>query len=342
MANVHEVEDRVEAIKAGPGSKGSLVKIGTTIGGVKIETVEHMEIISDRLARGWIAVPVHCRDRPGTVFALIMQAMEWGMPIMSTINKSYVVTNKGIERIAYESQMIHAVILRNAPLVGRLRHAYIGSGDDRQCSIWGTFVGEKEAHEYTSETLKRLRDARGRNENGIVKGSPLWDARPDVQLFYSTTVQWARMHAPDVILGAYTPDELDDGSAVITPLPTVVDEFKERLKEGRKQWATTNLGGFDAVKVKQQAGMKDIDGEAVEQKEVEDEKRGDVPVADRGAADSEDRGMHADDKGRSAADVGGAASVGRSDVRSKAAKVSGQGEIFPPDDDQKPKTKGKR
>src|SRR4029077_15222432 len=155
------------------------------------------EIIAHRLARAKIAVPPHVRDNPGVAFALCLQALEWRMPIMSVINKSYTVTNRGIERIAYESQLVHAIIERNAPIKGRLRHTIIGEGDERRCKVWATFKGEKTPHEYTSETLVNLREARGRNKDkdNVLKGSPLWESQPEVQLFYSASRTWARMFA---------------------------------------------------------------------------------------------------------------------------------------------------
>jgi RecT family len=258
MIDTADVEKRAELTRV------QAIEIGTTIGGITIASPADIEIIAHRLARAKVAVPPHVRDNPGVAFALCLQALEWRMPIMSVINKSYVVNNKGVERIAYESQLVHAIIERNAPIKGRLRSQIIGEGDERRCKVWATFKGEKSPHEYTSETLGSLREARGRNkEKGdVLKGSPLWESQPEVQLFYSASRTWARMFAPDVILGAYTPEDpwYSDEMKDVTP---ALDGLAQRLKDARK--AHTEDRGFDVEHV-----AKVIEGDATEAKDEND------------------------------------------------------------------------
>ena len=104
-----------------------------------------------RIARGGIAVPMHCRDQPGVVHALFLQAIEWGLPIMSGFNNTY--DPRGGDRIGFESQLLHAVIEKNARLKKRMRFEIIGEGNDRRCKVWATFEGEEEPHTYLSQTL---------------------------------------------------------------------------------------------------------------------------------------------------------------------------------------------
>jgi hypothetical protein len=248
MVDVEKIESRAELTRA------SSIQIGTTLGGIQIATPADLEILSLRLARGGVAVPPHVRNNAGVCFALCLQALEWRFPIMSVINKSFVVSNKGVERIGYESQLLHAVVEQNAPLKGRLRHEIIGIDDERRCKVWGTFKREKEPHIYISETLGKLREARGRNEQGVIKGSPLWDAQPEVQLFYSSSRQWARLFCPDVLLGTYTPDELGDAE----PEPTAVSSLSERLRAAKQAAA----GGFDISQVARESGTI-LEGEAI-------------------------------------------------------------------------------
>ena len=253
MVDASEVEKRAELTRV------SAVKIDSTIGGITIASPADLEIISMRLARGKVAVPPHVRDNPGVAFALCLQALEWRMPIMSVINKSYVVNNRGVERLAYESQLIHAIIERNAPIKGRLRHKIEGEGDQRRCKVWATFKGEKTPHEYTSETLENLREARGRNKDkgDVLKGSPLWETQPEVQLFYSASRTWARMFAPDVILGAYTPEDPWYSTESMVDVTPQLDGLAQRLKDAKKEHAETR--GFDVDHV-----AKVIEGDATE------------------------------------------------------------------------------
>jgi hypothetical protein len=214
MVDVKEVDQRTDLVKA------SAIEVGTTLGGVIVSTVADLAKISDTLSRGKIAVPAHCRNEPGVCFALAMQALEWGLPIMSVITKSYLPRNG--DRLGYESQLIHAVIEKNAPLKHRLRYEIIGEGDERRCKVSGTFRGEEKAHEYTSETLAKMHPGHitktiDGEQRKFVRGSQLWDDIPEVQMFYSASRTWARLFAPDVLLGAYTPDEIEKRTGCGTP-----------------------------------------------------------------------------------------------------------------------------
>src|SRR6186997_1701556 len=202
MVDPAQVEARTELTKA----RG--IEINRNLGGLQVQTADDLEKVALRLARGMVAVPIHCRDQPGVVYALCLQALEWGMPIMSVINKSYVPRNG--DRIGFESQLIHAVIEKNAPIKSRLRYEIIGEGDERRCKVWATFHGEATPHEYTSDTLAKMHPGHVTKDAGkFVKGSPLWDSNPEVQMFYSASRQWARLFCPDVLLGAYTPEEME-------------------------------------------------------------------------------------------------------------------------------------
>jgi len=139
------------------------------------------------------AIPKHLREQPGLCLGVIMQAVAWEMEPFAVANKSFVVN----DRLAYESQLVHAVIEARAPLAGRLRCTYAGEGDKRTCTVRGTFKGESEPHEYTTPELAKI----------PVKNSPLWKWDVDQQLFYFASRAWARKWCPDVLLGVYTPDE---------------------------------------------------------------------------------------------------------------------------------------
>ena len=138
----------------------------------------------------------HLYKNVGTCLRITFQAIEWGMSPFAVADKSYEVN----KRVAYESQLIHAVIESRAPLKKRLRAEYLGEGPTRQCKVWGTFIGEEEPHDYTSPMFKDIK----------VKNSPLWHSDPDQQLFYYASRSWARKWAPDVLMGIYTKDELQE------------------------------------------------------------------------------------------------------------------------------------
>jgi hypothetical protein len=243
MPDISEIERRIDHAVAGA------TPVGADIGGIAISNMAEVFELAKMMSVAGAAVPSHCRGNPGICLAICIQALEWKMSPFAVANKSYVVNNRGSERLSFESQLIHAIIEARAPLVGRLRYEILGEGDERRCRVWGLFRGETEPHSYTSETLGTLRGAKGRNSDGNVKGSPLWDTQPEIQLFYSTSRAWARLFAPDVLLGLYTPEELTDESGPerardVTPARSSIADRLPGQGQAR--------GGFSAAHVERE------------------------------------------------------------------------------------------
>lgn len=209
--------------------RNTLSEVSATGGGVQFRTMTEVMEFAKLVSLSGVAVPPHLRGNPGACLAVCIQAMEWKMSPFAVANKSYVVANYSkdgpIERLSYESQLIHAVIEARAPLQARLRVEYEGEGDDRVCVVSGTFRGETVPHELRSSPLGKRRP--GKNDKGYIKGSPLWETKPDLQQFYDTSRDWCRMYCPDVLMGIYAPDEFEE----IEPIePKVVSpNLMERL-----------------------------------------------------------------------------------------------------------------
>jgi len=273
-----EIEKKVDRVIAGA------VVVSDEIGGVKFSSMVEVMEFAKLMAVSGAAVPAHLRANPGACLGIVVQALEWRMSPFAVANKSYIAN----DRTAYESQLIHAIVEARAPLAGRLRYTIFGEGDERRCRVVGKFKGEAEPHIYVSETLGKLRDARGRNDRGTVKGSPLWEAQPEVQLFYSASRTWARLYCPDVILGIYAVDELPDNEPVdVTPIPSKSDEYVQRLRANRAASVNT---GFDADKVMRtiMEGEVNSDNAKEEKKDGESTKGRDAKPVDEGQRKDDD------------------------------------------------------
>jgi predicted transcriptional regulator len=306
------------------------------MGGVALETMGQVMEFAKLMAVSGAAVPMYLRGNPGACLAICSRALRWRMDPFAVAEKSYMVVNKGEERIAYEAQLVHAVITARAPLKQRLRIDITGDADERRCKVSGTFKGEDRPHEYTSQTLGVMLSNRPKRRDGNgYGGSPLWDTNPEVQLSYSTVRQWCRLHASEVLLGVYTPDELEDGSTVdVTPPPTPIDSLKKRLQDAKKTHVADGRG-FDAEHVSREASARSsiiegvanpVDAEKKEVSNVDVERRGDEP-------DAEGRKDAAPDRTDDAGDAVGGEGVlaaGRSHVNEpageEAARAEGSGE----------------
>lgn len=181
------------------------------------------------------------RNNPGACLAISLQAFRWGQDPFAVANKAYLTRSKsGDEQIAYEAQLVHAIVNTRAPLQKRLRVTYSGEGVQRRCKVTGYLAGETDPSEYESPAIAQI----------AVKNSPLWSADPDQQLHYYATRAWARRHVPEILLGVYTPDEIatqerqyDPNRAIdVTPRPTrgdapqaEPDPFVIALFDGKEQ-----------------------------------------------------------------------------------------------------------
>lgn len=188
-------------------------------GGANISTMLDAMNVAKVLALSAQAVPPHCRGNPGICLGIVLAAAELNLSPTALANKTYVVN----DRLAYESQAIHAIVERRAPLARRLRCRYLGEGESRQCEVTGWLVGEEEPFVYLSPKLKDIKP----------KNSPLWSTKPDVQLWYNASRDWARMFVPDVILGMYTADELDAPAAPASRPPRTAAEAMQRATAPR-------------------------------------------------------------------------------------------------------------
>ena len=170
------------------------VGIGHT-GAIAFANVADVIEVARLMSKSQTAVPKHLRDNPGACLGVALTASEWQMSPFAVANKSYVVN----DRIAYEAQMINAVILRRAPIKGRMRFSYSGEGEKRRCKVCVT-CNDGEEVSYESPELGKI----------PVKNSPLWKGDPDQQLAYYSSRAMCRRHFPDVILGVYTADEIEE------------------------------------------------------------------------------------------------------------------------------------
>lgn len=223
MMNVEQIENRIDKTVAGA------VTVSDAVGGVMFKDMMQVMEFAKMMAVSGTAVPRHLRSNPGACLAVCVQALEWHMSPFSVANKSYEVN----DRIAYEAQLIMAVINARAPLQNRLRYSYAGDGPELRCTVSGLIKGETEPLEYQSPAIKDIRP----------QNSPLWKTDPRQQLGYYSGRNWARRFCPEVILGIYAEDELrdreigPDNARDITPEKPAI---KDRLK------GQTGRSGFHA------------------------------------------------------------------------------------------------
>lgn len=190
------------------------------------------------MARSTQAVSKHLRENVGMCLAVLDLATRWDFSPFMLAQRCHVINDV----LCFESQVVHAVIEKFAPLKYRLRPTYDGEIEDgtRTCTITGHFKGEVDPLIYTTPPLHKI----------TPKNSPLWKTDPDQQLFYLAIPRWGRRYCPDVLMGVHTRQEMDDShigfenAKDVTPKPALA----ERLSAAFGGDGAVDVAGFAAEK----------------------------------------------------------------------------------------------
>ncbi|HCF8248172.1 RecT family recombinase [Klebsiella pneumoniae] len=188
------------AITSQPGAT-----VGTAAAIFSPEGMDRLVRFANLMADSKATVPAHLAGKPADCLAVTMQAAQWGMNPFAVAQKTHVVNGT----LGYEAQLVNAVVSSSNLLATRLNYKWDGdwskvSGKtDKSPSltvtVWATLKGESEPRTLTISMAQ-----------AGVRNSPLWEQDPRQQLAYLCVKRWARLHAPDVLLGVYTPDELQE------------------------------------------------------------------------------------------------------------------------------------
>ena len=216
-----------------PRPETSMTSVGITngVGGSSITPQNLGEVVrfAEVMCKADIALPQHLRGNAGACMAVALQAMEWSMSIFAVASKSYAVGG----RIAYEAQLIAAVVNTRSGIKGRLKYVYEGEKDNMVCRVTGILDGDECV--YESPPLGQI----------TPKNSPLWKTDPRQQLGYYSARSWARRYCPEVILGVYDRDEVEhrgpDNAKDVTPRPSLMNRLQPQSGEPAEGFSAGNI-----------------------------------------------------------------------------------------------------
>ena len=188
------------AITSQPGAT-----VGTAAAIFSPEGMNQMVRFAELMSQSKATVPKHLEGKPADCLAVTMQAAQWGMNPFAVAQKTHVVNGT----LGYEAQLVNAVVSSSSLLATRLKYRWSGDwsnvngktdkSPNLTVTVSAVLKGEAEPRELTISMAQ-----------AGVRNSPLWEQDPRQQLAYLCTKRWARLHAPDVLLGVYTPDELQE------------------------------------------------------------------------------------------------------------------------------------
>ena len=188
------------AITSQPGAT-----VGTAAAIFSPEGMNQLVRFAELMSQSKATVPKHLEGKPSDCLAVTMQAAQWGMNPFAVAQKTHVVNGT----LGYEAQLVNAVVSSSSLLATRLNYRWSGDwsnvngktdkSPNLTVTVSAVLKGEAEPRELTISMAQ-----------AGVRNSPLWEQDPRQQLAYLCTKRWARLHAPDVLLGVYTPDELQE------------------------------------------------------------------------------------------------------------------------------------
>lgn len=223
------------------------------------QSMDRLIRVAELMATGRATIPQHLRNT-GDCLAVAMQAVQWRMNPFAVAQKTHV-TQGGA--LGYEAQLINAVVTTLAPIERRPEFEFLGDWDkilgkveERKSDKGGKYYvaawDKKDEAGLGVVCRCQLRGEDKPREITVMMSqcyprfSTQWATDPQQQITYVAIRKWARRYTPDVILGVYAPEELeqinpaerDMGAAEVVDPPqtpaTKTDALKSRLGAGKK------------------------------------------------------------------------------------------------------------
>jgi hypothetical protein len=224
-------------------SKASAVSLSSSGNSsfLKVESLGDVVRFAELMCQSKAGIPSYLHGNAPDCMAITMQALQWGMNPFSVAQKSYKIKDV----IAYEAQLIAAVINTRADLKRRPQISFEGEGDLRQCTVVFEF-NDGAVQIYVSPPVSKI----------TPKNSPLWKTDPDQQLSYYSIRAGGRRYCPEVILGVYDRDEVEefrgpDAARDVTPRSPVMERLQANAANATQQ-PVSEREGFSASSVQQQ------------------------------------------------------------------------------------------
>ena len=221
--------------------------------------LEGMINLARLMATSKVTIPVHLRNE-GDCLAIVMQSAQWGMNPFSVAQKTFLLN--GV--LGYEAQLVAAIINKNAPIKERLNYQFVGN--------WDKVIGNTKEKTSRNGNIYRVSASTPEDEKGCgvivsatmhgetkprelhlmltqvtVRNSTLWAEDPKQQLSYLASKKWSRLFCPDVILGVYTKDEVEE----IVGNVTIEETFENETVHNEKPIQTVQIESKPTIQTKQ-------------------------------------------------------------------------------------------
>jgi len=150
-------------------------------------------------------VPSGLQGNTADCTLIAMQAVQWGMNPFAVAQCMSVVSGK----LCYEGKLIAAVVNSSGFIKGRVQYEYSGEGENRKIKVWAT-LKDGSTPPAVELVLKEAKTKFWDKDKKEWKPAAAWGGDTDQMLAYKGVRVWARRYTPEVILGVYAPDEIEE------------------------------------------------------------------------------------------------------------------------------------
>ncbi|EME0707540.1 recombinase RecT [Salmonella enterica] len=231
-----------------------------------VQALGQLTAFANLMADSQVTVPAHLAGKPADCMAIVMQAMQWGMNPYAVAQKTHLVN--GV--LGYEAQLVNAVIASSSAIHGRFHYRY--GGDWERCTRTQEITRDKNGKNGKYTVTERVRGWTDEDEIGlfvqvgailrgeseitwgeplylssvVTRNSPLWVSNPKQQIAYLGVKYWARLYCPEVILGVYSPDEIEEREEkIINPVQNAQNITMQDITADPPQTSSTQIAGAD-------------------------------------------------------------------------------------------------
>lgn len=180
----------------------------------------HMWRVAQMFSKGAL-VPQQFRNKPEDCFIVCQMAVRLQCDPFMLMQSMYVVHG----RPGMEAKMAIALCNVRGPFTGPIQYRFSGKPgtDEYGCTAYAT-------HKVTGEVCEMTVTMRHAKAEDWVKNSK-WANIPDLMLRYRSATWLIRTYAPEVLMGVYTTEELNDTGDIVTA--NVVDAMEQQAGNGR-------------------------------------------------------------------------------------------------------------
>lgn len=202
-------------------------------------------------------VPATFKNDMGACLIALDMASRLRMNVLAVMQNMYVVHGKP----AWSSQFVISGINQSGLFGSSLNFEFVGTQgtDSYGCYAWALDKHTKEKIKGTVITIKMAKD-----EGWYGKTGSKWKTMPEQMLRYRAASFFGRTYAPDITMGIYTKDEVEE----IESDYQIIDTDREFEEEKQKE-ANSQVLDVDFEKVKEKpANVDEETGEIIEDEEV--------------------------------------------------------------------------